>query len=642
MKLRLLCCMIACAIALPAASHSQAVIDVLHYRATISFNLAAERLDGTAEVTVRNTGAQPLTAVPLDLRDLTATGVTIGGTTATFRQAADSLVIELPSPLPPLDSLTAAIVYGGRATDEGGASAWGGCFWNFNATTFVMGVGFRAPYVSMMRHWMPSHDIPSDKATFDLTFTVPAGQVVAGTGTLASVTTAGQTVSYRWVEGHPTATYLVTYAIAPYAVVRDTSNGIPLEYYVLRADSSRAVRHFSTVPGMLDAFIAAFGPYPYDKVGYCATPIGSMEHQTMISYAQSLLNDPFATDDAAHELSHQWWGDFVTPQDFREAWLSEGFARYSEAIYEEFTRGKDAYYANIRRVGATYRNTDIVYEGAFPLYDFPRAAPSSNYPYTIYDKGGAVLAMLRHVMGDEKFFHGLRAYASAYAYGNATTEQLRAVMEHEYGAPLDWFFQEWVYAAGYPTYVVTRLVDAGLPALRLRIQQTQDQGRYPLFRMPLDAAVIKKTGDTLFITIEMQAVESQDFEFPAIQADEVSSIVIDPLSVVLKQISYRTTDVPRIPAPADEGLLLGPGYPDPFSITRHDAMTVGFSLREASHLTMDVFDTLGRNVDLFTDQYYEPGLHELRRDIRSLRPGMYLIVAHTPQYTDTRPFLVLP
>src|SRR5690606_2027115 len=119
---------------------------------------------------------------------------------------------------------------------------------------------FYADYVSMLRHWLPSNDIPSDKATFDVTFTVPDTLVVASTGTLASVDRENGLASFRWVETHPTATYLFNYAVSDYVRINDSWQGIPMEFYVRREDSAKGTTYFNTVSDMMEAFTTRFGP----------------------------------------------------------------------------------------------------------------------------------------------------------------------------------------------------------------------------------------------------------------------------------------------------------------------------------------------------------------------------------------------
>ncbi|MBE0645757.1 MAG: T9SS type A sorting domain-containing protein [Bacteroidetes bacterium] len=619
-------------------SAESALIDVAHYRAEVRFDLAARTVTGDATLTIRNAARGDLSEIPLDLVGMNIASVEVSGQIATYRYDDALLTIELPAVLPAGDTTEIRIRYSGSPGDEGGNFPWGGCHWG--SVTYFMGVGFTDLNVSMMRRWLPSNDIPSDKATFDVSFVVPDGPTVAGSGILAEHASSNGESSWRWVEDHPTATYLFTYAISDYAIVEDEWNGIPMQYYVPRADSLRAVQYFSTVGGMMDVFTQRFGAYPFDKVGYCITPIGSMEHQTMISYAAQLFTGlSEAGTTAAHELSHMWWGDWVTCTDFRDAWLNEGFAVFSEMLYAEHLGGRAAYIESVRSTGQTYRISDTRNEGIFPLFDFPRAAPSSNYPSTIYHKGGAVMAMLRDVMGDTAFFDGLRAYGQRHAYGNATTMEFRQDMEDSHGSDLGWFFDEWVIAAGWPEYTVQRVLDDSSTPLRVRIQQTQDQAKYPLFQMPMDLIIIRNAGDTLWKRIDSKAEEMQEFSFPEVTAPEVKNVVLDPWNIVLKRISYRTVGVEDVPAALPQ-VVLTDLYPHPYSPQRDGALAVRIDIRRDTRVTLCVHDLLGRRVATLHEGDLPAGTHTLHLNGASLAPGVYMLLLNSDAGTQSRQLIV--
>lgn len=621
-----------------ALQASTALIDVVHYRAQIRFDLSAQQVNGDARITVRNAARGALSQIPFDLVAMTVTAVEAGGTAATFRYDDRVLIVELSAPLPAGDTTEIRILYSGSPGNEGGGFPWGGCHWG--DVTYFMGVGFTDPDVSMMRRWLPSNDMPSDKATFDVSFIVPEGLVVAGTGLLQERSTANGEGTWRWVETHPTATYLFTYAISDYAIVEDDWNGIPMSYFVPRADSLRAVLYFSTVAGMMDVFTERFGPYPFDKVGYCITPIGSMEHQTMISYAAPLftgLSEAGMT--AAHELAHMWWGDWVTCADFRDAWLNEGFAVFSEFLYAESLGGADAYFEAVRSTSQRYRISDTRNEGIFPLFDFPRTAPSSNYPTTIYHKGGVVLAMLRDVMGENAFFDGFRAYGQRHAYGNATTTSFRQVMEEFHGSDLGWFFDQWVIAAGWPEYTLQRVLDDTGAPLRMRLQQTQDQEKYPLFAMPMDLAIIRSTGDTLWKRIDTRAEELQEFTFPDIAANEVQGVVLDPRNIVLKRVAYRTVGVESVP-PVAPATGFRDIYPQPYAPSRDGMLAVGLVTAERSSVALFLHDLLGRRVATLHDGGLSSGDHLLRYDGSRLTSGVYTLLLVSDRGMQVRALVV--
>jgi aminopeptidase N len=616
-----------------------ALIDVLHYRARISFDIPGQRITGDATLTVRNAARGSISEIPLDLVDMSITSVTISDTTVRYHYDQALLVIDLPRQLPPNDTIHIRIQYQGSPGNEGGPYPWGGCHWG--EYTYFMGVGFTDPAVSMMRRWLPSNDIPSDKATFDVSFVVQEGLTVAGTGLLIEQSSAEGLSTWRWAESHPTAPYLFTYAIADYAIVEDEWEGIPMQYFVPRADSLRAVSYFSTVPDMMEAFTTHFGPYPFDKIGFCITPIGSMEHQTMISYAQQLFTGlPEAGMTAAHELSHMWWGDWVTCADFRDAWLNEGFAVFSEMLYEEYLGGSDAYVEAVRRASQTYRISDTRNEGIFPLFDFPRTPPSSNYPSTIYRKGGVVMAMLRDVMGDEAFFEGLRAYGHRHAYGNATSFGLQRVMEEYHGEALDWFFNQWVFEAGWPEYTLHRILDTDDAPFRIRLEQGQDLENYPLFRMPMDLIVINVSGDTLWKRIETGAEIRQDFIFHDITVAEVRSVVLDPRNIVLKRVSYRTLDVHRPPPARPDRSNLGAIYPNPFVPSRDGSIVIPVESGSRVHARISLSDLLGRRVAILHDGELPAGIHPVRYDASTLSSGIYAVTLLTSTGVAVRSFVV--
>jgi aminopeptidase N len=615
------------------------LIDVVHYRAVLRFDLAQRSVEGDAAVTVRNAARGDLDEITLDLVNMNIQGIEVAGVSAQYTYDDRLLVIALPETLPAGDTITVRVQYDGSPGNEGGGMPWGGCHWG--DVTYFMGVGFTAEEVSLMRYWLPSNDIPSDKASFDVTFEVPEGKVVAGTGVLAGRPDAGSGFTgYRWVETHPTATYLFTYAISDYAVVEDSWNSIPMQYFVPRADSARAVDYFATVPSMMEAFTQRFGPYPFDKVGYCITPIGSMEHQTMISYAASLFTGlPEAAGTAAHELAHMWWGDMVTCRDFGDAWLNEGFAVFSEMIYDEHLGGETAYLEKLRATAQRYRVTDSRNEGIFPLHDFPRQSPSSNYPATIYHKGGTIMATLRYVMGDTAFFNGLREYAVRHAYGNASTEDFRSVMEEFHGASLQTFFDQWVIAAGWPDYTVQRVLGDGSNPFRLRLLQTQDTTLYPLFATPMDVMIVTNSLDTIRERLDTKAMASQEFIFGDIPSDEVRGFYMDVKGYILKRISYRTVDVDVL-ASVPTGITLEHSYPQPYHPARDGAAILPVTSASARHANIEVRDLLGRHIATLHDGMLPAGTTMLRFDGGGLPRGVYLVLLSSQAHTAAERLLL--
>lgn len=470
--------------------------DVVHYDATITSRIpATKQISGAS--TIVFTWKQSLSAstFPVHLRGLVIDSVTSHGKSVEFDEAGTPkqdtfhyrVTLGRAVTAGQRDSIT--VHYSGTATTEGGMSAWGGV-WFEGLSLYALGVGFNNNYVSTTQHWLACYDHPSDKATFQLSFVVPRSLNVASIGTRISTTPIeGDTlVKHTWYESHPTATYLATFAIGAYQELNFTGSTVPIVAYSRAADTTSSRVTYSRIDDMTNLFTSLYGPYPFDKVGYVNTVRGAMEHQTMISFPVSSVNQRDSNNGtAAHELAHMWFGDLVTPLDFRHTWLTESFATYSEAAWLESHSGFETYLESMQ-VGAQKYITGIARrEGVFPIYDYPRTPPSSNYPETIYRKGSNVLAMLRYLVGGEQFYATLRAFLNGHKYGTATTEDMKEAFRPVLGARTDAFFNEWIYGKGWPMLAVDMRPSHSSWIVTIRqVQRTQNPD-WPLFTtLPLN------------------------------------------------------------------------------------------------------------------------------------------------------------
>lgn len=393
------------------------------------------------------------------------------------------------------DTAVVAVYYSGEMSDEYGPGSWGGVS-SGGDILYAMGVGFSNNYVSTTQHWFPCYDHPADKATFTGYFIVAPGMSVASNGLLIGQTELenGNRL-YTWDHIYPAATYLLTFAVGPYTAINIGTPDLPMVLYTLPNDSTATKLSFAQLPKMVAGFAERFGTYPFEKVGYVNTPQGAMEHQTMVSFPTSVSRSGDSLNMiGAHELAHQWFGDLVSPVDFRHAWLNESFATYCESVWLEELGGFSSYMASQEGKINTYINRIAPREGVLPLYDFPRAAPSSNYPATIYEKGAVVVGMLRFELGDSLFHAVMREYLGRYAYGNASTQDLIDVCEELSGKDLDWFFDQWVRRSGWPQLQidVTNLSEPPGAEVHIRQIQNPDLG---LFRnLPVEIGFITKDG----------------------------------------------------------------------------------------------------------------------------------------------------
>lgn len=398
------------------------------------------------------------------------------------------------------DTINLQVYYSGTMTGEPLVNnyTWGGVQRDEDGI-YALGVCFFCNYVSATQHWLPCYDHPSDKATSSFIFITDPSYKVASNGTLVNDTVINGKLNTIWTMQEPSATYLLTFSAQKYTAIKSSHNGIPYLLYSLPRDTASTRISFKLLPRMVDTYSKLFIPYPFEKVGYMNTDKGAMEHQTMIAYPKGLAQSRDTVNlVGAHELAHQWFGDYVTPYDFRDAWLTESFATYSESLWMEELRGNNGYQIEQQNKINSYifqyaRPGNPYFEGVFPIYDFNRTLPSSNYPRTIYEKGASVLGMLRYHIGDSAFFGALRSYLRKHALGNATIDTIQQAFAQavapELRPSIQSFFDEWIRGKGWATLRINALkskTNNGWSA-ELSITQTQpdSMGTYTVLPVEL-------------------------------------------------------------------------------------------------------------------------------------------------------------
>jgi aminopeptidase N len=216
-----------------------------------------------------------------------------------------------------------------------------------------------------------------------------------------------------------------------------------------------------------------------------------MEHASAIFYGEKSVTDRPAYGLVAHEISHQWFGDSVTEKDWDDAWLSEGFATYFAALTTEFYDGRDAFTAAMQRSRTGVLGMEKRTPNVAVIHDNLPEIQNGRAPVGIvYQKGGWTLHMLRSVIGTDKFWAGIREYYRRYRDSNASTEDLRQVMEEVSGTNLDWFFGQWLRRAGSPVVEGGWKYNAAAKTVEIDLAQTQTGDA---FRLPLEVAVGGKT-----------------------------------------------------------------------------------------------------------------------------------------------------
>jgi aminopeptidase N len=584
--------------------------DVLHYDLALDIDFTAEAVAGVLTMTGEST-VPALASVVLDLHDvLTVSQVDRDGTPLAYTHANHLLTITLDRSFAPGEPFTVRVTYGGQPPTGG-----------FLAFDFGLHAG--AQIVASLseptyaRNWWPCKDVPYDKATAALHFTVPDTMVVASNGTLLGQTSpAPGKATFHWRESYPIATYLVSVTATNFTVFEDEyiapgHDPMRVVFYSYPERLAAAQEDWSVTVPMIETFAARFGEYPFldEKYGMAMFQWGgAMEHQTCTSYSAGLVTGDHRYDwVVAHELAHQWWGDLVTLGDWRDIWLNEGFATYSEAVWVEDQQGFAAYVDYMRRL-------DI---GSFQgsVYN-----PTYLFSSTVYKKGAWVLHMLRHVLGDALFTQLLRDWAIQYAYGNAVTADFQALAESMHGQSLAWFFDEWVYNPGKPLYAYWWLpVHLGGGAWAVTLNVEQEQIDAPPFKMPIDIGVVTASGDTTWSTIS-DSLEVQTFTVPA--SGEPVALLFDPYFWILR----GAVEVPPVaigpgaPGAPELALRLAPVHPNPAP----GPFAGEYTLARPGHVVLRLVDVAGRVAAQIAAGPQATGTHRFRMT-QDLAPGVYFL-----------------
>ncbi|MBA2574426.1 MAG: M1 family metallopeptidase [Nocardioidaceae bacterium] len=367
-------------------------VDVLHYLLALDWD--GDQLTGETTVTFRAT--EDTDSVRLDLSSALEAGqVSLDGEAIEHEQADDGIALETGA-LSPSDTHTLVIPYAGTPEATPAPSArpdmTEGLGWNVDEDGSVY--TFQEPYGAFT--WYPVNDHPSDQALYDAAITTYDGTVGVFNGTLEASARSGDATTNTWHLDAPAASYLVTIAIGPYTEhMHATSGGMEISYWTRPEDEALLplLKHDSNV-----AFEWAeehIGDYPFSSLGFVVVGGSSaMETQTMITVSRGAVERADAV--VLHELSHQWFGNSVTPRDWKAMWLNEGWAMYLQQWFETDT-GRSKYAGGIEN----WRSYDVAARrSSGPPGDFD---PDSFGDVNVYLGPALMLDRIRQRLGDATF-----------------------------------------------------------------------------------------------------------------------------------------------------------------------------------------------------------------------------------------------
>ena len=493
------------------------LIDIIHYDFSISVNDTNNVIYGHATIAVSFIGS--VNTLEFDLKNKGGDGKGMSVKNITFDKGSIRWVHSGDRITINIDESVKAGSQGHFNIDYSGIPSDGLIISDnkFGKRTF-----FADNWPDRAHNWLPCVDHPYDKATVDFIITSPEHYEVVASGYLVEESCMpGRTKLTHWKEDVPLATKVMAIGIAPFATrLEGNVNGTPVWSWVFAENRKEGFYDYSVALKPMAFYSQLIGPYPYEKLAnvQSKTIFGGLENAGCIFYSEnSVTGQGKAENLMAHEIAHQWFGNSVTENDWHHIWLSEGFATYLTAVYQEKTYGKEKFdetmkSARDRVIGFDMRSPKPVVDTT--VTDLMRLLNANSY-----QKGAWVLHMLRNEMGDDLFWKGIRSYYEDFRDKNALTRDFQNIMEKVSNRNLDHFFKQWLFTAGQPDIKITTIADEKEGFTDIKIEQTQDS----LFSFDIELQ-IKDSNGLQIIKVPV----SERIARKTIRSEKIIEIVPDP------------------------------------------------------------------------------------------------------------------
>ncbi|MYW62814.1 M1 family peptidase [Streptomyces sp. SID8379] len=428
--------------------------DVSHYDLRLKYQPKTDLLEGTATILASST--QDLSRFNLDF-GLTASEVRVNGKKAAFaRSGVQELEVTPAAGLPKGTPFTVVVKYAGKPSEVK--------LWGFTSPQRTPDGAVFANEPESAAWWFPSNDHPLDKATYDVSVAVPDGTQAISNGTLQSQSSKLGWTRFNWRSSKPQATYLTTLAVGKFDITTDTTaDGLPVVNAYskdLGANEGAAKASVERTTEVAEWLESVFGPYPFDALGGYVPNVPSsfaLETQTRPFYSPKQFANGSNVSVVVHELAHQWYGDSVSVDGWKDIWINEGFARYSQWLWSE-KEGE----------GTAQELADYAYaqhpaDDAFWTVKPGDPGAENQFDAAVYDRGAMAIQALRNAVGEKKFFKILKGWPGQHAYGNAKVSDFVSYAEKVSGKPLAGLFDTWLYQPSKPSAPALRSASVAGP-----------------------------------------------------------------------------------------------------------------------------------------------------------------------------------
>ncbi|TXF89382.1 alanyl aminopeptidase [Neolewinella aurantiaca] len=529
--------------------------DLLHTRLDLSFDWAKEMVIGKATLKLKPIFKASRTLV-LDAKNFDFKSITMNGKALDYTYEGDkqTVSIDLGREYTRDQEYTIVLDYTAVPAQSGGSAAItsdkGLFFINPDGTEDKPMQIWTQGETENNSRWFPTIDKPNERCTQEMYVTVQDKFKTLGNGVLENSTKNpdGTRTDY-WNMELPHAPYLFALIVGEFDIVEDEPwNGIPVNYYMEDGFKDYAKDIYPYTREMLTFFSDVTGvQYPWAKYSQVAVRdyvSGAMENTTAVIFGEfmhgtdrELIDVETNEKIVAHEMFHHWFGDYVTTESWSNLTLNEGFANYSEYLWMEKKHGRDA--ADFHMMSERSGYFGSAQRGIHELIWYDFEDKEQMFDAHSYNKGGAVLHMLRDYLGDEAFFAGLTKYLNDNKFSAVEVDELRMAFEDLTGEDLNWFFDQWFLSAGHPALKVETGYADGKVMLTVEQTQDTDENVPGVFRLPTKVAIFTNgstTPEMMDIVIDER---KQTFTFPSSVKPDV--VVLDPMHTLLAQFNYTKT-----------------------------------------------------------------------------------------------------
>lgn len=603
----------------PVSEAAQDNYDIKFYHLNLNISDSSTYLAGSASIIFTAT-VPMLEQVWFDCSDLLQVdSVTATGTALQFSHAGNKLFVDLNNPLDEGNQLMVTIYYHGLGRNSGvssGVYSQQVSAWNTRITYTLT-----EPFSAL--NFFPCKQVLTDKADSVYMFLSTDANLKAGSNGLltAEVPLPGNRVRYEWKSRIPIAYYLISYSVGNYldysfyVPLNNGTDSVLVQNYIYN-DSSYLKQNQASIDktgDMIRLYSDLYGDYPFksEKYGHCTAPFGGgMEHQTMTT----IVNFSFLL--VAHELAHQWFGDYVTCSTWQDIWINEGFASYSEYLSSQYLKSQDAAdswmkgchnYVKSASAGSVYVPEDDA-DDEDRIFDYRLS----------YKKGAALVHMIRQEIGnDSLFFATLTGFLQRYNNGTASGTDFRLYLEEKTGIAFETFFNQWYFGQGYPICHIDW--HHASDTLYISSLQTTSYGTTP-FNMLIEFGVNVNGSDTLITLRQTQGLANWKVYLPG----QVSAVTVDPRHWSVMEVQGITNTQPDpevknlriVPNPARHKVTVYFENPNgKCSLVIADASGKILSIKETSE-TQEVID-IGK---------FPTGLYMvLVQDKHNIRRGKFVI-----------------